>query len=55
MKSMTLKPGGHAPEYSSPKMRLFLIQPETAFLGTYIPGGNIPALDEGDVPEDLWG
>ena len=54
MKSMTLKLSSSAPEYTSPEILLLSIQTEKVFLGSKTPGGNIPALEEGDVPGDLW-
>ena len=54
MKSTTLKLSGCAPEYISPEWHLLSIQTETVFLGSK-PGGTIPPLEEGDVPDDLWG
>ena len=55
MKSSTLKLNRCAPEYISPEQHLLSIQTETVFLGSNRPGGNIPTLEEGDVPDDLWG
>ena len=55
MKSTTLKLCGCAPEYISPELHLLSIQTETVFLGSKTPGGTIPDLDEGEVPDDLWG
>lgn len=42
--------------YTAPSLSVLHFQAETAFLGSNTPGnGSIPKLEEGEVPDDLWG
>ncbi|MBR5700673.1 MAG: hypothetical protein IKX37_06225 [Bacteroidales bacterium] len=53
MKTESLKLIASRTAYKAPENRIFSFRPEISFLATG--NGSIPALDEGDVPDDLWG
>ncbi len=41
--------------YTTPHATVLLLRIETAFLGSNDKTGNIPQLEEVEVPDDLWG